>query len=49
MQQTELSRDALLAGLSRELPPAVDRLTPGDRLPTDGEARQQAVLWLRSG
>src|SRR5262249_4280207 len=32
--QTGLSQDQLLAGLSRELPQAVDELTPEGRLPT---------------
>jgi uncharacterized protein YidB (DUF937 family) len=38
MQQTGLSRDALLQGLSRDLPTAVDQLTPDGRLPTEGDA-----------
>jgi uncharacterized protein YidB (DUF937 family) len=38
MQQTGLSREALLAGLSQELPPAVDKLTPHGRIPTEQEA-----------
>ena len=38
MQQTGLPRDQLLQGLSRELPQAVDRLTPQGRLPTEQEA-----------
>jgi uncharacterized protein YidB (DUF937 family) len=33
MQETGLSRDDLLNGLSRELPDAVDQLTPDGRLP----------------
>jgi uncharacterized protein YidB (DUF937 family) len=33
MQQTGLSREELLEGLSRELPEAVDKLTPQGRLP----------------
>ncbi len=33
-QQTGLSRDEILARLSRELPTAVDRYTPEGRLPT---------------
>jgi uncharacterized protein YidB (DUF937 family) len=37
MEQTGLPRDQLLAGLSRELPEAVDRLTPEGRIPTDEE------------
>jgi uncharacterized protein YidB (DUF937 family) len=35
---TGLSRDELLAGLRRELPQAVDQLTPQGRLPTQDEA-----------
>src|SRR5262249_39627774 len=37
-EQTGMSRDELLAGLSRELPQAVDELTPEGRLPTEQEA-----------
>jgi len=37
-QQTGLSRDELLARLSRELPTAVDKYTPQGRLPTEQEA-----------
>jgi len=37
-QQTGLSRDELLARLSRELPTAVDKYTPEGRLPTEQEA-----------
>jgi uncharacterized protein YidB (DUF937 family) len=33
-QQTGLSRDEILARLSRELPTAVDRYTPDGRMPT---------------
>jgi uncharacterized protein YidB (DUF937 family) len=33
-----MSREDLLAGLSRELPEVVDKLTPQGRLPTDQEA-----------
>jgi uncharacterized protein YidB (DUF937 family) len=40
MQQTGMSRDALLAGLSQELPQAVDKLTPQGRIPTDQEAER---------
>ena len=36
--QTGLSRDELLTGLRRELPKAVDQLTPQGRLPTQEEA-----------
>jgi uncharacterized protein YidB (DUF937 family) len=37
-QHTGLSRNDLLAELSRELPEAIDQLTPEGRLPTDEEA-----------
>jgi uncharacterized protein YidB (DUF937 family) len=37
-QHTGLSRNELLSGLSRELPSAIDELTPDGRLPTDQEA-----------
>jgi uncharacterized protein YidB (DUF937 family) len=43
MQQTGLSREELLAGLSRELPEAVDRLTPEGRVPTEKEAARIAA------
>ena len=36
-QQTGLSREELLARLSRELPSAVDRYTPDGRLPPDAD------------
>ena len=36
-KQTGLSRDELLAKLSRELPEAVDKYTPHGRLPTEAE------------
>ena len=35
MQQTGLSREELLEGLSRELPDAVDKLTPQGRVPAE--------------
>jgi uncharacterized protein YidB (DUF937 family) len=38
MQETGMSREELVAGLSRELPDAVDRLTPDGRVPDDNEA-----------
>ena len=38
VSQTGMSKEALLDGLSRELPAAVDQLTPDGRLPTEGEA-----------
>ena len=37
-QQTGLSREELLARLTRELPEAVDKFTPEGRLPTEDEA-----------
>jgi uncharacterized protein YidB (DUF937 family) len=37
-QQTGLSREELLSRLTRELPDAVDKLTPNGRLPTEDEA-----------
>ena len=37
-QQTGLSREELLARLTRELPNAVDKYTPQGRLPSDAEA-----------
>jgi uncharacterized protein YidB (DUF937 family) len=37
-EQTGLSRDDLLEGLSQNLPDFVDQLTPDGRLPTDEEA-----------
>jgi uncharacterized protein YidB (DUF937 family) len=40
MQQTGMSREELLAGLSQELPQAVDKLTPEGRLPTEQEAQR---------
>jgi uncharacterized protein YidB (DUF937 family) len=40
MEQTGLPKDQLLAGLSDELPNAVDKLTPDGRVPTDEELAQ---------
>ena len=37
-KQTGLSREELLARLSRDLPAAVDKFTPDGRLPTEAEA-----------
>jgi uncharacterized protein YidB (DUF937 family) len=42
MEQTGLSRQELLDGLSRELPGAVDRLTPEGHLPNEREAERLA-------
>jgi uncharacterized protein YidB (DUF937 family) len=36
-KQTGLSREEILARLSRELPQAVDKYTPDGRLPTESE------------
>jgi uncharacterized protein YidB (DUF937 family) len=36
-QQTGLSREELLARLSRELPQAVDKYTPGGRIPSESD------------
>jgi uncharacterized protein YidB (DUF937 family) len=38
MQETGLSRQELLDGLSRELPQAIDQLTPDGRIPSEEEA-----------
>ena len=43
MQQTGMSREELLAGLSRELPQVVDKLTPQGRIPTDQEAERMVA------
>jgi uncharacterized protein YidB (DUF937 family) len=37
MEQTGMPREQLLAGLSSELPDAIDKLTPDGRVPTDEE------------
>ncbi len=39
-RETGMPRDQLLAGLSRELPHAVDKLTPNGRIPNEHEAAQ---------
>jgi uncharacterized protein YidB (DUF937 family) len=41
MQQTGLPRDQLLAGLSKELPGAIDKLTPKGQVPTDDELERE--------
>ena len=43
MQQTGMSRPELLAGLSRELPEAVDKLTPQGHVPTEEEAQRMVA------
>jgi len=42
-QQSGLSRDEMLAGLSQQLPGLVDQLTPDGRLPTTDELSKR--LW----
>ena len=42
-QQTGLSREQLLDGLSRELPGVIDELTPDGRLPTEAELSRRWV------
>lgn len=44
MEQTGLPREQLLAGLSKELPDAVDELTPEGRLPSDEELGQRVQI-----
>jgi uncharacterized protein YidB (DUF937 family) len=39
MQETGLSRQELLDGLSKELPTAVDQLTPEGRVPSEQEMK----------
>ena len=41
LKQTGMSREALLEGLSRELPPTIDQLTPNGRLPTEEETMRR--------
>jgi uncharacterized protein YidB (DUF937 family) len=41
MQQTGLPKDQLLAGLSSELPSAIDKLTPNGNLPTEDELARE--------
>lgn len=41
MKQTGMTREALLEGLSRELPSTVDQLTPDGRVPTEQEAAKR--------
>ena len=40
MERTGLSREQLMAGLAKELPGAVDELTPEGRLPTHEEMKR---------
>jgi uncharacterized protein YidB (DUF937 family) len=42
VEQTGMPRDQLLAGLSGELPDAIDKLTPNGRIPTDEELSREA-------
>lgn len=41
MQQTGLPKDQLLAGLSKELPGAIDKLTPNGQVPTGDELERE--------
>jgi uncharacterized protein YidB (DUF937 family) len=41
MEQTGLPKDQLLAGLSKELPGAIDKLTPNGQVPPDSELDRQ--------
>jgi uncharacterized protein YidB (DUF937 family) len=40
MQQTGMSKDELLSGLSQQLPDVVDKMTPEGRLPSDQETER---------
>lgn len=42
VEQTGMPREQLLAGLSGELPDAIDKLTPNGRIPTDEELSREA-------
>ena len=39
-EQTGMSKDELLAGLAKELPDSVDKLTPQGHIPTEEEAKR---------
>jgi uncharacterized protein YidB (DUF937 family) len=41
MEQTGLPREQLLAGLSKELPDTIDKLTPNGQVPTDNELERE--------
>jgi uncharacterized protein YidB (DUF937 family) len=41
MEQTGLPKDQLLAGLSNELPEAIDKLTPDGQVPSDEELERR--------
>jgi uncharacterized protein YidB (DUF937 family) len=43
MQQTGMSRDELLKGLSQELPQAIDRMTPEGRIPSAQETEKMVA------
>ena len=43
MQQTGMSRDELLKGLSQELPQAIDRMTPDGRIPSPQETEKMVA------
>jgi uncharacterized protein YidB (DUF937 family) len=42
VRETGMPREQLLAGLSRELPETVDKLTPQGRIPSEQEAQRMA-------
>jgi uncharacterized protein YidB (DUF937 family) len=48
MRETGLSRSELLEGLSKELPSAVDQLTPEGRIPTEEEMTRLASVQNRT-
>jgi hypothetical protein len=43
-----MSRDEMLSGLSRELPNAIDELTPAGRLPTEQEASRLGLIFSQA-
>lgn len=43
VEQTGMSKEQLLAGLSTTLPEAIDKLTPNGRVPTEGEIAQHVT------
>ena len=43
MQQTGMSREELLKGLSQELPQAIDRMTPEGRIPSPQETEKMVA------
>ena len=43
VEQSGMTKEELLAGLSRELPKVIDKLTPAGRIPTEQEASRLAA------